>query len=94
MNPSEQARWSVVVSRGLDKDLRVHLAENGMRKGDLSKYIEEAVRWRLFSQTVAEARTGFDDMGPAQAQALVDEAVAATRRDWPNPTLTSTPEPR
>jgi len=37
MNADEQARWTVVVPRGLDKDLRVYLAENGMRKGDLSK---------------------------------------------------------
>ncbi len=90
MNADEQARWTVVVPRGLDKDLRVYLAENGMRKGDLSKYIEEAVRWRLFIQTVGEARKGFEDMEPDAAQALVDEAVAAVRRERPAPTF----EPR
>ena len=85
MNSADQARWSVVVPRDLDKDLRVFLAENGAREGDLSKYIEDAVRWRLFSQTVAEARKGFEDMDPEAVQALVDEAVAAVRSEHPLP---------
>lgn len=85
MNALEQARWSVVVPRDLDKDLRVYLAENGMRKGDLSRYIEEAVRWRLFSQTVTEARKGFDALDPEVAQALIDEAVAVVRAGPPEP---------
>ena len=85
MNPGEQARWSVVVPRNLDRDLRVYLAENGMRKGDLSKYIEEAVRWRLLGQTVDQARQGFEDMEPEAAQALIDEAVVAVRRERPAP---------
>ena len=86
MNALEQARWSVVVPLDLDKDLRVYLAENGMRKGDLSKYIEEAVRWRLFSQTVAKARQGFEDLDPDVAQALIDEAIAAVRIGTPERT--------
>ena len=88
MNAIEQARWSVVVPRDLDKDLRVYLAENGMRKGDLSKFIEEAVRWRLFSQTVAQAREGFQEMEPVAAQALIDEAIAAVRTGPPTPSPT------
>ncbi|MDH3461443.1 MAG: ribbon-helix-helix domain-containing protein [Burkholderiaceae bacterium] len=85
MNPADQTRWSVVIPRDLDKDLRVYLAENGAKKGNLSKYIEEAVRWRLFSQTVTEARKGFEDMEPEAAQALIDEAVMAVRSAQPTP---------
>lgn len=87
MSLTEQTRWSVVVPRALDKDLRVFLAENGAKKGDLSKFIEDAVRWRLFGQTVAEARKGFTDMAPEAAQALIDEAVSAVRREHPAPPL-------
>ncbi len=83
MNVIEQARWSVVVPRDLDKDLCVDLAENGMRKGDLSKYIEVAARWRLFSQTAADARKGFEDLQPDAAQALIDGAIAAVRTGTP-----------
>jgi hypothetical protein len=50
-----------------------------MKKGDLSKFIEEAVKWRVFDQTLAEARSKFADMPPEELEALIDEAVAATR---------------
>lgn len=81
MNIADQTRWSVVVPKDLDRDLRVFLAENGMKKGDLSKYIEESVRWNLLRETVAEVRRGFEDLSAEDAQALVDEACAAVRKD-------------
>ncbi len=51
-----------------------------MKKGDLSKFIEEAVKWRVLDQTVTEARGKFADMPPNELEAVIDEAVAATRR--------------
>jgi hypothetical protein len=33
-----------------------------MKKGDLSKFIEDAVKWRVFDQTLAEARDKFADV--------------------------------
>ncbi len=80
MNAADQARWSVVVPRDLDQDLRIFLAGSGRKNGDLSTFIEEAVRWRLFSHTVAEAREGFADLAPDAAQALIDEAITAVRQ--------------
>ena len=49
-------RWTVKVSRSTDTSLRSHLAQKGLKKGDLSKFIEEAVRWRVFHQTVEDAK--------------------------------------
>ena len=40
-------RWSLKVSRETDKALRSHLGQTGGRKGDLSKFVQEAVRARL-----------------------------------------------
>jgi hypothetical protein len=37
-------RWSVKVSKSTDRALRSHLAQRWLKKGDLSKFIEEAVR--------------------------------------------------
>jgi hypothetical protein len=51
-----------------------------MKKGDLSKFIEEAVKWRIFDQTIAEARSKFADIAPAELEGLIDEAVAAARQ--------------
>ncbi len=33
-----------------------------MKKGALSKFVEEAVRWRIFHQTVRDAREDFADI--------------------------------
>jgi hypothetical protein len=67
------------VSRDTDITVRSFLAQRGMKKGDLSKFIEEAVKWRVFDQTLAEARSKFADMPPEELEVLIDEAVAATR---------------
>ncbi len=50
-----------------------------MKKGDLSKFIEDAVKWRVLEQTMAEARSHFSDMAPEAWELLIEEAVSATR---------------
>jgi hypothetical protein len=40
-------RWTLSVSRETDIALRTWLAANGLRKGDLSRFVEEAVQERL-----------------------------------------------
>lgn len=73
-------RWTVSVSRDTDIAVRSYLAQRGMKKGDLSKFIEDAVKWRVLDQTMAEARAGFADLSGDAVEALADEAVAAVRR--------------
>jgi len=46
-----------------------------MKKGDISKFVEEAVLWRIFHQTVREAREAFAGVSPEQLRATIDEAV-------------------
>jgi hypothetical protein len=77
--PDDMTRWTVSVSKQTDISVRSFLAERGMKKGDLSKFIEEAVKWRVLDQTMAEARGKFADMPPEELDALLDEAVVATR---------------
>jgi Ribbon-helix-helix domain len=76
---AETVRWTVLVDKATDIDLRTYLARQGMKKGDLSKFIEEAVRWRLYDLTLAEFREGFADLSDEEAMALADEAVAWAR---------------
>lgn len=73
-------RWTVSVSRETDISVRSFLARRGMKKGDLSKFIEEAVKWRLLDQTMAEVRGKFADLPTEQLEALIGEAVAAARQ--------------
>jgi hypothetical protein len=79
--PNDTTRWTVSVSRDTDIAVRSFLAQRGMKKGDLSKFIEEAVKWRVFDQTVAEVRDKFADVPAGELESLIDEAVAAVRKD-------------
>ena len=77
---NDTTRWTVSVSKDTDIAVRIFLAQRGMKKGDLSKFIEDAVKWRVLEQTMAEARGKFSDLAPEALDELIDEAVAATRQ--------------
>jgi hypothetical protein len=81
MSREATTRWTVSVSKDTDIAVRSFLAQRGMKKGDLSKFIEEAVRWRVFDRTIAESRSRFADLPPDELQALIDDAVRTTRKD-------------
>ena len=67
----DTVRWSLKVSRGTDEALRAYLGQTGGRKGDLSKFVQEAVRARL-----AVARR---PVHKASAHAYLAGALAAIR---------------
>jgi hypothetical protein len=52
-----------------------------LKKGDLSKFIEDAVRWRVFDQTLIETRAEFADLAPEALQDLISETTEAVRND-------------
>jgi Ribbon-helix-helix domain len=69
----EAVRWNIKVSKATD--LR------GAKKGDLSKFIEDAVRWRVFHQTVQDIRERNADMDPDELQRIIDETVSEVRAE-------------
>jgi hypothetical protein len=75
----ETTRLTITWSKEADHALRTFLGSQGMKKGDLSKFIEEAVRWRIFHQTVREVRAAFADVPPDDLQQMIDEAVEDVR---------------
>ncbi len=75
----ETTRLTITWSKDADHALRTFLGSQGMKKGDLSKFIEEAVRWRIFHQTVREARASFADDSPDELQKMIDAAVEDAR---------------
>ena len=79
MPEPETTRVTIVWSKQTDHALRSFLGAQGMRKGDISKFVEEAVRWRIFHQTVREAREAFADVPPDELQKMIDEAVDDVR---------------
>lgn len=75
----ETTRLTISWSREADLALRSYLGAQGMKKGDISKFIEEAVRWRIFNQIVHDAREDFADVPPRELQRMIDEAVDDVR---------------
>lgn len=76
----DTTRWTVSVSKATDITVRSFLAQRGLKKGDLSKFIEEAVKWRVLDQTIAETRSKFADLPADELREMIDEAVAAVRQ--------------
>lgn len=71
-------RWNIAVSAETDQALRMLLAsQGGGRKGDLSRFIEEAVRQRVFAETARDIKTRNANFSAEQIDAAVAEAL-----DW------------
>ena len=78
---AETVRWNIKVSRDTDLTLRTFLGERGMKKGDLSRFIEEAVNWRVLQRTVRDIKARNADADPEELQRLVDDAVREVRTE-------------
>ena len=74
-------RWNIKVSRETDLSLRTFLGAQGAKKGDLSKFIEEAVRWRVFHQSVQTIKDRNADTDPGELQRIIDSAVSEVRAE-------------
>jgi len=77
----EAVRWNIKVSKETDLALRTFLGARGMKKGDLSKFIEDAVRWRMFDRTVREIKKRNAGADAGELQRIVDEAVREVRTE-------------
>jgi len=75
----ETTRLTITWSKDTDLTLRSFLGAQGLKKGALSKFIEEAVRWRVFRQTINATRESFADIPADQLQKEIDNAIEAVR---------------
>ncbi|TNH42466.1 ribbon-helix-helix domain-containing protein [Photorhabdus luminescens] len=71
-------RWNVAVSADTDQSLRIFLAsQGGGKKGDLSRFIEEAVRSHILELTAKQVKVANTDVSEIELASIVDEAL-----DW------------
>ena len=71
-------RWNVAVSVETDQALRMFLAsQGGGRKGDLSRFVEEAVRAHILELSAEQAKAANVGVSEADLAAMVGEAL-----DW------------
>ncbi|KAG0270942.1 hypothetical protein BGZ96_006100, partial [Linnemannia gamsii] len=79
-NILNSVRWNIAVSPDTDQSVRMFLAaQGGGRKGDLSRFIEEAVRTHLFERAAEQAKAATANMTEAEVTDLIDEAVQWAR---------------
>jgi hypothetical protein len=92
----DTVRWSLKVSRETDEELRGYLGRSGGRKGDLSRFVQEAVKERLrkaatravrpakgrvdLAEALREIRSQTRKLFRRRFEKLVAEAVAYARR--------------
>ena len=74
-------RWTLTVSKETDLALRTFLAQRGLKRGDLSRFVEDAVRWQVFQRTVQETRARNAGMPAKEINATVEEALASVRAE-------------
>ncbi len=77
------SRWTLVVPEETDRMVRSHLARNGGEKGDLSTFVDRAVRQAVLHETTLQIKERNSDADQAEIVALVDEAVGWTRENRP-----------
>ena len=73
------ARWSLKVSRDTDVALRTLLATRGGRKGDLSRFVEQAVNREVLRATVSDIRSRNSEADEAEVARLIEEELGAVR---------------
>jgi hypothetical protein len=71
-------RWNVAVSEDTDQSLRMFLAsQGGGKKGDLSRFIEEAVRSHILELTSEQVKSSNESLSESELSSMVAEAL-----DW------------
>ena len=72
-------RWNLSIPEETDRVLRTFLARTGGKKGDLSRFVDEAVRRRVLDLTVREIKDRNSRYDQQKLLDLIDEEVDATR---------------
>lgn len=71
-----KVHWNIAVSPETDQSLRMFLASQGdIRKDDLARFIEDAVRARILELTVAQVKAANTSVTDVELSAIVDMAV-------------------
>lgn len=72
-------RWTLVISDKTNQALRAFLGSMGTKKGDLSKFVEEAVQDKIFRDTVNVVKARNAKYDQQEIMNTVEEAVEWAR---------------
>ena len=74
----ERVRWSLTIPESTDIALRTYLAGNGMKKGDISQFIDQAVQRQLAELIVERVKSRNQQYDQATILSDIDEALASS----------------
>ena len=72
-------RWHLSIPEQTDRAVRTFLARTGGKKGDLSRFVDEAVRRRVLDLTVRQIKDRNAQQDQQAILDLIDEEVDAAR---------------
>ena len=72
-------RWSLSIPEETDRTIRLFLARNGGKKGDLSRLVDEAVRRYVFDLTADRIKERNAEHDQDELLKLIDDEVDAAR---------------
>jgi len=76
-------RWNLTIPEKTDRAVRTFLARTGGKKGDLSRFVDEAVRRRVLDLTVRQVKDRNARYDHQEILDLIDKEVDAARADRP-----------
>jgi len=68
-------KWNLSIPDETDRLVRTHLARNGMKKGDLSALVNEAVRSAVMRKMAAQIREENPEADNAELEAALQSSV-------------------
>ncbi len=74
-------RWNLVINDKTDQSLRAFLEQRGAKKGDLSKFVEDAVLDKLFAETAQTIKERNAAENQDDIMSAVASAIEAGRAD-------------
>lgn len=76
-------RWNLSIPEETDRAVRTFLARNGGRKGDLSKFVNSAVRRSVLELTVHQVKERNAEFDQQELLDMIDQEVSAVRAGRP-----------
>jgi len=76
-------RWTLSIPDETDRTVRTYLARTGLKKGDLSRFVDEAVRRQVFALIVRDIKARNADADADELAKLIEEAVEQARAHRP-----------
>lgn len=77
-------RWNLSIPEETDRAVRTFLARTGGKKGDLSRFVDEAVRCRLLDFTIRQVKDRNARHDQQEILGLIDEEVDAIKHFDPS----------